>query len=753
MNIFKNIFRNQKTVATISGVFVLLLTLSIFQLSYFSSNPKTNDNVLPNSVVEKSLPENESYTNSSSLPTATNSPTVSPTKSASIISKVISGTVKNNNVTIKSVNSSKKLPKFKSYQEILDLLKKMGVSYSGAYRGGVMLDGVLVAPGEKAGNEAPTANASGQGGFSSTNTQVSGIDEGDIIKNDGKYLYIANQNKVSIMDVYPAAGMKKISEIIVDKNEFVQELYLKDDLLTIICSSYENNPVPTNPTDTPSQSSETSGKSLSSTTADAKMVAPDYWYLQKQLTVIKVYNVNNKELPSLTRTLKFDGNLISSREKDGKFYVITNRNIQAFPEKDVNADDILPAYSDTVKGKQEILIPAQNIEYCPENVSANYLLISCFDITTQEPVVVETVLGAGNSIYMSNTALYIMQPFYRYSIKPMPAESTIVETSKNSESSASIASTGTASVPVASVDVASVQEGTVIMKFMITASGVQFNRAGEVPGQIINQYSVDEYLKTFRIATTSWGSDGSTNNIFTLSENLDILGKVTNLAPGERIYAVRFVEETGYVVTFRNMDPLFVIDLSNPSAPKVVGELKIPGFSNYLHPVSSTLLIGIGQNTKTVYKKDESGKDIAVGSTLSGLKVSLFDVSDPQSPKELDSIAIGGVGSNSEAQYNPRAFVWWKAKLSALFPVYLVGGDGGLIYDGNNINAKMGAMLISVSGKSLIEKGRLLPADVADGYYGQSRVAYINNVIYISMNMKVIAFDATTMQEISRTTT
>lgn len=763
MKIFQGIKFNRQTVSVISGVLITALMISTIPMyNYFHKQDSTSETTISSS----DLTSETDIVDVIATPDAQSSEVKPDPTVTSIVDKntTVKGTVSNTNVTIKTINAAKKLPKFNSYQDILALLKSMGISYDGNYRGGVMIDDVMTASSAESKSTtamAPEAKgALGGSDYSSTNTQVSGIDEGDIIKNDGKYLYIAKQNTVSIMDVFPALAMKKVSTISLGQNEIVTELYLKGNTLTLICSSYESKSIPVEPqTDPVSPASSTNSGTASVATspnASSKMGASSVWMQQKQQTIIKVYDVTVKETPVLKRTLSFDGYLSSSREKDGRFYIVTNYQIMSFPEKYAEPADILPSYSDSAKASGDILIQAQSIEYCPENVSANYLMISCFDISTQEPAVVETILGAGNTTYMSNNALYIVQPYYRYTVQNSGTTSTspsskVAATSPGGNGTVTTVegNTGTA---VAEPFVAVSQEGTVVMKFSLVGKGVQFAVAGEVPGQVLNQYSMDEYGTTFRIATTKTGNSGSSNNLYNLNDQLQVIGKVENLAPGERIYAVRFVEKTGYIVTFRNMDPLFVIDLSNPTAPKVVGELKIPGFSNYLHPISSTLLLGIGQNTITTYTKDKDGNEIAVGSMQSGLKVSLFDVSDPKAPKELDSLAFGGPGSNTEAQYNPRAFVWWGSKATALFPAFLNGVDGSTGYD-NNSNQKSGALAISVEGNKLVEKARLFPENTTYGYYGQSRVAYIDNVIYLSMNSIVYAYDATTLKEISRSNT
>ncbi len=764
MKIIRTILANKKWISILSGALAVALFVSVFALARihpWDNHSETSSDSLISDT------EDSGHDSSAADPTGTPSSseaaisqnTSSASSSASQAKDTeIKGTVTNNNVTVTTINQAKKLPKFKSYQEILTLLKEMGVTYEGYYRGGAIMDDAEVRE-NQADTAAPTAGDSSKGSdYSSTNTQVSGIDEGDIIKNDGEYLYIAGGNVVSIVKAYPADEMKKTSTIQLDPNESVQELYLQDDLLTLVCVSYEQimiEPVILpETTPEPDSKADVSDGTASREAEPAVDAMPAIWYMGRQLTVIKVYDITDKAAPALKRTLKFDGYLTASRVKDGRFYLVTNQYIPSFPESQVKPEDILPSYSDSASGKGDIVIPAESVEYCPENVSANFILVSCFDIGTMEPATVETVLGAGNTIYMSSEALYIVQPFYRYYTTTVKdAAGTADQNSDPQKPDTSV--TGTAgevsAVEPEPIVVSVADEGTVVMKFALTDTGVKFSVAGEVHGQILNQYSMDEYAGTFRIATTQWTMDGTVNNLYVLDAAMKVKGKIEDLAKGERIYAVRFIGKTGYIVTFRNMDPLFVIDLSNPAAPRVAGELSIPGFSNYLHPVSDTLLMGIGQNTVTLYTKDEYGNETVVGSQQSGLKVSLFDVSDPTDPKEVSFLAIGGAGSNSEAQYNPKAFVWWASRSTALFPAYVYGKDGGVSYD-EYYNAKSGAIAIAVENGKLVEKARLFPNNTSYGYYGQSRAVYIDNVIYISMNGGLYAYDAGSMQEIGRIT-
>jgi hypothetical protein len=195
----------------------------------------------------------------------------------------------------------------------------------------------------------------------------------------------------------------------------------------------------------------------------------------------------------------------------------------------------------------------------------------------------------------------------------------------------------------------------------------RYRASGQVPGYLLNQFSMSEHAGELRIASTDspvWWNGGartdSQSHVTVLDERdgrLAEIGRVSGLGKGERIYAVRFLGDTGYVVTFRQVDPLYTIDLENPTRPRVAGELKILGYSAYLHPVSEGLLLGVGQDAT------EQGR-------LRGSQLSLFDVSDPRNPRRLHQRAIGS-GSSSEVEYDHHAFLWWAPAKLAVIPVTL----------------------------------------------------------------------------------
>src|SRR5660397_98692 len=205
--------------------------------------------------------------------------------------------------------------------------------------------------------------------------------------------------------------------------------------------------------------------------------------------------------------------------------------------------------------------------------------------------------------------------------------------------------------------IAQERERTVIQKISIDNGDIQYQTKGEVQGSLLNQFSMDESGDYFRVATTSqfWtiNSNIQYNNVYIMDSGLKIAGKLEKIAPDERIYSTRFIGNRLYMVTFKRMDPLFVIDLTDPNNPQVLGQLKIPGFSDYLHPYDENHIIGVGK---------ETGQNEWGGVSTKGVKISLFDVSDVNNPKQLDTYEIGQPGTDSEALQDHKAFLFDKEK-------------------------------------------------------------------------------------------
>ena len=281
---------------------------------------------------------------------------------------------------------------------------------------------------------------------------------------------------------------------------------------------------------------------------------------------------------------------------------------------------------------------------------------------------------------------------------------------------------------------------TSLHKFVTAPSGAStYKGSGEVPGTLLNQYAMSEYKGVLRVASTvserrGWVNSRQTTEglVTTLHEQdgaLRQLGQVGGLGrqDNESIRAVRFIEERGYVVTFRQTDPLYVLDLRNAAAPKVVGELKIPGYSGYLHPIGENLLLGVGQ----------SGLDPG-NSGQSGVQFSLFDISDPASPRRIDTQTYGG--GAAAAEFDPRAFLYWQPRNLIIAPTNLHGDHRGR-------GAFSGLVLLRANADGLKELGRLA---TTEAYGAVNRSLVIGDTVYMLSDHALQANSLDTHREIDK---
>ncbi|HSQ92877.1 MAG TPA: beta-propeller domain-containing protein, partial [Methanoregula sp.] len=289
------------------------------------------------------------------------------------------------------------------------------------------------------------------------------------------------------------------------------------------------------------------------------------------------------------------------------------------------------------------------------------------------------------------------------------------------------------------------QTTTAIHKIAISNGAITYLARGEVPGILESQFSMDEYENNLRVATTSnvYTTRGSYeyNNVFVLDAGMKTIGSLTHIAEQEKIYSTRFIGERLYMVTFKRIDPFFVIDLSNPVSPKILGKLKIPGYSDYLHPYDANHIIGVGKETGT----NDWG-----GVSTKGLKLALFDVSDVENPRQLDKVEIGDAGTDSAVLSDHKAFLFDKAKNLLVIPARVVRNEPA-VYEKDGIlrqnNIWYGAYVFGLTP----EAGFTLRGTVQHGtgsdryyYYGSSanevkRSLYIDNVLYTLSTRKILA--------------
>ncbi|MGZ8245305.1 beta-propeller domain-containing protein [Methylomagnum sp.] len=483
-----------------------------------------------------------------------------------------------------------------------------------------------------AADAAPTAGGSSKSTssgtqHSTTNNQVAGVDEGDIVKTDGKYLYTVQGGEVRIIQAHPATAMSLLASIKFEDGFYPAELFVDGERLVVIGNLWKANGAAT---DTPA---------ASDAPMVGKMIAAP---MGENLTVARVYDISDRQKPVQAREVSFTGNYLASRKIGDAVYLVGRTYpifyttaLIATPDGPTQSADmtrgaILPKVGDSAVNHGTLRpLPLTKLSYFPNFVDPNYVVVAGFRLTRPgQAADIKSYLGAGEVAYASLDNLYLSAADYR--------------------AEASNASTH-------------------IYSFSIDQGGTQFRNAGEVPGTVLNQFSMDEHKGYFRIATTvhQWTQTGDTfqdkswNNLYSLNGNMKVVGKLENLAEGESIYAARFMGDRAFLVTYRQVDPLFAIDLSDPAAPKSVGELKMPGFSSYLHPFDERHILGIGQETTAVGERVQT----------SGVKLALFDVSDLTQPKLAHSVVIGEQGSYSDALYDHKAVLFDADRHLLAFPM------------------------------------------------------------------------------------
>ena len=581
-----------------------------------------------------------------------------------------------NEVKYEEVSKTGDLPKVDNFENLYAMLEKRVEKEKN-----IILDSVTTNQSTSADSAVLNEAATSAEDFSKTNVQVEGVDEADIVKTDGNFIYYLTNSALTITDVN---NVKLVSKVEFDNKEFEpQEIFLKDNKIVII--GITNH--------------ETEEKNIANTEC--------YYPTNETYTVAKIYNIDDRENPKLERTVEIEGYYLSSRMIGDNVYLISNKYIYAYLCKDykqsqLDEEEFKPQYIDTATGEEIKSIGFDCIYYIPEFEDTNYLNIAAFNITNNEPANITSYLGGGSQVYSSATNLYITRTKYNYD--------------DGSEIN------------------------TEIYKFNLKDATCTFSKTGKVPGSVLNQFSMDEKDGYFKIATTdstSWNSESNTNNLYVLNENLEIVGKVEGLAPGERIYSVRFMGNRAYMVTFVETDPLFVIDLTEPTNPTVLGELKIPGYSTYLHPYDENHLIGFGENTKLV--NYGYGDQVVTD----GMKIALFDVTDPNNPTEMYSVNIGGKGTYSELLYNHKALLFSKEKNIIAFPISITGEDYEVTFQG--------AIVYGLSLENgFEEKGRItnIENDINKYYPRNSiqRIIYINDTLYTLSRNLIKATDMNTME-------
>ena len=499
--------------------------------------------------------------------------------------------VNNNNENLVDVQEEIKLAKVGSFENFYNILKKQEDS---DVRNDELKAEQNIDQSETVINDST---------YSTTNIQETNVDEADIVKTDGKYIYYIIENKVVIINIQNK--MVQESEIIYT-DKIPKELYIKGNKLIVITYGITNIEP--------------------RTIYETKDVA--YVEGTKQKTAIITYDVQDRKNPKEERKIEMDGTYLSSRMLEDSVYVITNKylyseinTIKHTNLEDLKEEEYKPTYIDTAIDDEEKYIEFNDIRYFDDSKIDNYLIVCGFNIKDNQKADIQTYLGAGDTIYCSDKNMYILKTKEIYDINTYSL----------------------------------LGSKTQIIKFNLDNGKINYKAENTVEGRVLNQFSADEDEdENLRIAVTKetyntqTNSNDTNNKLFILDKELNMIGNLENLANGENIYSVRFMGEKAYIVTYKQVDPLFVIDLSDPQNPTKQGELKIPGYSTYLHPFDETHIIGFGYDTN-----NDGTRNIN-----NGLKLSMFDVTDMNNPKELFTEIIGNSSTYSEATYNHKAILY-----------------------------------------------------------------------------------------------
>lgn len=603
-------------------------------------------------------------------------------------------------------NIQENISTFSSKEELLLCINDMAKKYGkrGKYDDLVIFDAVINIANESASDFSGAQSKEdilNTDSYSKTNTQVQGVDEADIVKTNGKKIFYIAQNKLFIFDATKTKTTVD-KEISFKENVYPYDVYLDDNYFVVLASSRLQR--------------NTSGE-----TAEKLSSRP----IGSSATLVLIYDVNSYEL---LREIEVEGNEISSRKIGNDLYIVTNKYI--YLREQIEEDEILPIYRDSYKSGECLEIPATQVKYFndfKEDESCNFMIITSFSLDDMaRDVNINTYLGAGKEVYCSKENLYVAKIKYSYSY--MPKISNAIDEA--------IGVTGISKNEVT----------TNIHKFAIGNGDVKYVATGKVKGRLLNQFSMDEYSGNFRITTTN--DDG--NNLYVLNTDMQEIGSVTNLASGEKIYATRFMGEKAYVVTYKTVDPLFVIDLSTLTAPKVLGELKMPGYSSYLHPFGENYLIGFGEDSvEKSYTNWEGNQEVVA--YANGLKMAIFDVSDYNNPKELYSIRLGSRGSYSQLLHNHKALLFDETEGIFAFPAYLAE-DAGFDDDGTpRYGNKMfsGALVYDVSVENGIAlRGKIEHIDSDNNSNEIQRIIRIGNKLYTLSNEIIKSSDIKTVEDI-----
>ncbi len=592
--------------------------------------------------------------------------------------------------------------------QALEIVTEYGLGYGYGYGGVPVLEGDVLFANDAAGPVPPASEGTFrvQGvDYSGTNLQEAGVDEPDIVKTDGERIYAVAQGKLFVLEIVDGAPV--IADSLVLPTGW-GELLLAGDRLLVLSNQYGGY-LP--------------GGGIRASEAD-------YYYGGSPVSVLTEIDVSDASAIEVLRTLYLDGAYLSARMTGDVARVVVRSRptgfVWEYPEggglrsiikaREANREIIrnstienwMPYYIlEHADGSTEdgLLIDCSDA-YRPEEFSGlDMLTVVTVDLSEGLVPGGIGILAEGDTVYASIDSLYVA------------SQKWIDWETDAPDSTAGIV--------------------TALHKFDISdADQTRYLASGEVGGFLLNQFSLSEHEGYLRVATTSqpswWGSADSESFVSILAENdgvLEGVGSVGGLGKGERIFSVRFIGEVGYVVTFRQTDPLYTLNLTDPTNPIVEGELKIFGYSAYLHPLGDGLILGVGQDAT------EEGRTL-------GAQLSVFDVTDPGNPRRVHQYTMPGASSNVE--FDHRAFLYWSPTATAVLPIQRWGWDEQAGKD----DSFTGAIGLEIDrDRGIQELGTI--SHGTDWYGHIQRTLVVDGVVFSVSEMGVGANDLATFDQLS----
>lgn len=521
-----------------------------------------------------------------------------------------------------------------------------------------------------------SSQETGRSEYADTNKQEEGVDEADIIKNDGRYLYQIIRNTdysgaIQIVDTQD--GLKEVARI--DGFDSISELYVWKDKLVIFESCWAEEAEEENAEETGTGQMENS-----------REIYSDVIWCGIPFQKVYVYNIEERENPKVEHMFTMKGDYLDSRVTEGYLYCFLTYSVNNL-ESRMKYENYVPVLEDKAMAASSIYLPE-------EAQSSSYMVMVSIDLEhPNELKDMKAIVSSADRVYVTGSNIYVADSVYSEKEEKEGSYSDKTKLFRYSYQNGVFRKEAEGTVKGILLDDMAINESDGYLRMAVTVHSYEKKKI------------IDDILEeVIGYETTNTTTD---NSLYVLNQELELVGKIEGLAEEEQIYSARFMGDTGYFVTFRQVDPLFSVDLSDPENPKILGELKISGFSEYLHFYNENLLLGIGMEAD-----EETGR-------TEGMKLSMFDVSNPADVKEQDKYNLSEY-HYSEGLYNYKAVMIDTKK--NLF---------GFFAEGWGEESKEDYLLFSYENGAFQQKMKIACDMNANGIYSNVRGTYIGDVFYL----------------------